>query len=477
LKFDLELNYREINMKRSLFPQALFYIFLLLLSAMACNTVTNGDERETGDSPAESSVYRYDNLPADTELSSAMSQFRAASKWSKLDLNYIFLNGTALLPGDREKDLVRDAFALWAAQTPLMFTEVTNRSDADLEISWETGDHGDGDPFDGIGGILAHANFPNPFVDRTVILHFDSEEPWVDSTVADVDLLTVAAHEIGHTLGLDHSDDPNALMFPSYDGPRRFLGADDIAGIQSLYGPSENSSPSPSPQVPEAGNAPPSAPPGEIDSDRDGLTDVEEAFIVGTDYLNPDTDGDGLADGIEVANQMNPLDPDMDNDGVNDGDEVAAGTDPFLPDQNDEMASLPDELANEVSAFLTRAIEVEIEAYAQSDPTLAAEIFAGSVLGEVEESINSLNEQGLVQISEFDFYQSYIDDIRVVNNGRLEVETCEVWSTYTYSRSDASLVESTISVLLPQTIVIERLASRWFITDVIFYDAPAFCDV
>ena len=27
-----------------------------------------------------------------------------------------------------------------------------------------------------------------------------------------------------------------ALMFPSYTGPHRFLAADDVAGIQALYG-------------------------------------------------------------------------------------------------------------------------------------------------------------------------------------------------------------------------------------------------
>ena len=31
----------------------------------------------------------------------------------------------------------------------------------------------------------------------------------------------------------------------------------------------------------------------------------------------------------------------------------------------------------------------------------------------------------MVSISEIDYYESYIDDIRVINNARLEVDTCE----------------------------------------------------
>lgn len=50
----------------------------------------------------------------------------------------------------------------------------------------------------------------------------------------------VATHELGHVLGLGHSLDPNAIMFPSIavgcqSGPRE-LGADDIAGLTYIYG-------------------------------------------------------------------------------------------------------------------------------------------------------------------------------------------------------------------------------------------------
>ena len=44
-----------------------------------------------------------------------------------------------------------------------------------------------------------------------------------------------------------------------------------------------------------------------VDSDKDGLLDLDEMYIYQSDPENPDTDGDGYSDGDEIKNGYNPL--------------------------------------------------------------------------------------------------------------------------------------------------------------------------
>ena len=63
--------------------------------------------------------------------------------------------------------------------------------------------------------------------------------------------------------------------------------------------------------------------PRAIDTDRDGLPDVDEINIYNTASTIADSDGDGLNDGAEVKTyRTNPLIVDTDGDGLNDGAEV-----------------------------------------------------------------------------------------------------------------------------------------------------------
>ncbi len=81
------------------------------------------------------------------------------------------------------------------------------------------------------------------------------------------------------------------------------------------------------------------------DDDNDGLTNGQERRL-GTDPLNPDTDGDGLSDGDEVRKyHTNPLRADTDGDGLTDGEEVLKyHTDPTKYDTDGDGLSDGDEV-------------------------------------------------------------------------------------------------------------------------------------
>jgi YD repeat-containing protein len=84
--------------------------------------------------------------------------------------------------------------------------------------------------------------------------------------------------------------------------------------------------------------------PEDVDSDGDGITDLDEINIYGTHPYRKDSDGDGMDDGDELLywgdnwngdidsdGIINLLDPDSDGDGFVDGVEVKQGTDPANP--------------------------------------------------------------------------------------------------------------------------------------------------
>lgn len=73
--------------------------------------------------------------------------------------------------------------------------------------------------------------------------------------------------------------------------------------------------------------------PNAVDSDLDGLSNLEEALI-GSDPNNPDSNGDGLLDGLSEELGINTTDTDVDNDGLTNEQEIALGTNPFAEDSD-----------------------------------------------------------------------------------------------------------------------------------------------
>nr|XP_039257114.1 stromelysin-3-like [Styela clava] len=162
--------------------------------------------------------------------------------WKTNKIKYRFKSYTNQLSIPDQRREIEKAFKVWTDGTPLSFQEVTNNNE-DIEISFSTGFHGDGYPFDGRGLTLAHAFFPGEDK-RGGDVHFDGDELWTTRVGIDIgtNLHAVATHEFGHALGLGHSSDPDSVMLPFYEASSQklVLGRNDRATIRRIYGNPES---------------------------------------------------------------------------------------------------------------------------------------------------------------------------------------------------------------------------------------------
>ena len=158
------------------------------------------------------------------------------NRWTSRNLTYHFDGYTPDLPQADTRAQMRAALDRWSAVCGLGFSETVGA--ADMRIGFYSGDHGCGYPFDSASGVLAHGFYPPPNGgDVAGDIHFDEAEQWsVNTPPSGIDLLTVALHEFGHTIGLGHSNVASAVMYAYYGGPRRDLTSDDVAAAQALYG-------------------------------------------------------------------------------------------------------------------------------------------------------------------------------------------------------------------------------------------------
>ena len=166
---------------------------------------------------------------------------------------------------DGMRGLVREAFNAWESVCGVDFVEVSDGRNVDIRVGWASNAHSDG-----AGGTLAFYQFSWLPATATTLWGAIALDH-ADSGVSLSDMYDTLLHEVGHALGLDHSNVRNVVMSgglgsepdgltPYWAGVpgRDPLQPDDIADAVALWGAPHGGStptpPAPSPSVGTEGN-------------------------------------------------------------------------------------------------------------------------------------------------------------------------------------------------------------------------------
>jgi hypothetical protein len=170
-------------------------------------------------------------------------------RWKKSNIEFVLDESlSALGPLEDVENNIIDAFDTWTdmAGLPLRFSFVQGICDTPgyregeanlncimaLDDYWEEGS----DP--GATAVVSYGAWSGHIKDADIVFNLDLVNNYAKMDAKMDRVRNVALHEVGHVLGLDHTDINQASMFPLMDDSMEGtvdLHEDDINGASTLY--------------------------------------------------------------------------------------------------------------------------------------------------------------------------------------------------------------------------------------------------
>lgn len=152
-------------------------------------------------------------------------------KWAGRNIYYHQVSYSPDMPFLDQSDVLWDATERWQAANPVIAIWESAQP-GPIDISFGGIDHGDGRPF--LTGEVAHHFPPGPGTGGDI--HFNELVQWHVGDLGEVSYAWALMHNLGHALGISHSNVAGSIMRPGLSN-QVTLGSDDVTAIRTLYPP------------------------------------------------------------------------------------------------------------------------------------------------------------------------------------------------------------------------------------------------
>ena len=129
---------------------------------------------------------------------------------------------------------ITTSLSAWENVADIRFVEEPDSASTDIRFGWRE--------IDGSGGVLGQTTVPSTGKLNDVVIALDSSEDWFlggNAPIEQIDFSSVVTHEIGHAIGIDHSESEQALMAAEYSSSIFTIQPDDINAVEEIYGASD----------------------------------------------------------------------------------------------------------------------------------------------------------------------------------------------------------------------------------------------